>query len=58
MYHLKGDDESFFENVHFNETELLNQKLWPFKWKLAYCSQFCHDLSLIMFKSRDGGCQV
>ena len=32
MYHLKGNDESFFENVVFNEIEFLNQKvcgIWP-----------------------------
>ena len=57
MYHLKGNDESFFENVVFNEIEFLNKKLWPFKWNLAYISQFCHDLSLIILKSRDRGCQ-
>ena len=33
MYHLKGNDEGFFENVAFNETEFLNQKLWAFEWK-------------------------
>ena len=33
MYHLKGNDESFFENVVFNKIEFLNQKLWTFKWK-------------------------
>ena len=37
-YHLNGSDDSFFENVVFNEIEFLNQKLWPFKWNLAY---FC-----------------
>ena len=41
MYHLKGNDESFLENLVFNESEFRNQKLWPFKWNLAYFSRFC-----------------
>ena len=57
MYQLKGNDDSFFESVVFNEIEFLNQKLWPFKWNLAYFNRFCHDLSLIILKSRDRGCQ-
>ena len=56
MYHLKANDESFFENVVFNEIEFLNQKFWSFKWNLACFSQFCHDLSLIILTSPDRGC--
>ena len=26
IYHLKGNDDSLFENVVFNEIEFLNQK--------------------------------
>ena len=44
MYHLKGDDESFSENVVFNETEFLNQsyghlsRIWPFLVNFAIIS--------------------
>ena len=58
MYHLIGNDETFFENVVFNKIEFLNQKLWPFQWNLAYCSQFFHDLALTILKSRDRDCQL
>ena len=52
MYHLKGD-VVFNENVVFNETECLNQQLCLIKWNLAYFSRLCHELSLIILKSRD-----
>ena len=57
MYHLKGNDDSVLVKVVFNEIEFLNQMLWPFKWNLAYFSRFFHDISLIILKSRDRGCQ-
>ena len=57
MYQLKANDQSFFESVVFNEIEFLNQKLWLFKWNLAYFSLFCYDISLIILKSRDRDCQ-
>ena len=45
MYHLKGNDDSFFENVVCNEIEFPNQNLSLFESNLAYFSEFCHDLS-------------
>ena len=30
MYQLKGNDDSFFENIVANKTKFLNQKLLPF----------------------------
>ena len=57
MYNLKGNDASFPANAAFHELDFLNQKLWSFKWNLAYFSPFCHDLSLIILKSRDNGYQ-
>ena len=37
---LEKERSELPENVIYNEIELLNQKLWPSKWNLAYCSQF------------------